>query len=231
LLASLGVMVGGPSAEAQERAPVVVELFTSQGCSSCPPADALLRELSMFPDIIALSLHVDYWDYIGWKDPFASEATTERQRAYARARDERMLYTPQMIVDGRFDLVGSRREEILRAIEECFTTRKPVRLSVEGAALHLSAGPAPETPADVWLFAYDKDHVTRVAVGENAGQRLDNHHVVRDLAYLGDWAGAAKSLPLDLAAYRRAGRAGVALLVQQAGQGEILGALKFDFAP
>src|SRR6059036_991639 len=101
-----------PGRAADNRPPVVVELFTSEGCSSCPPADAFLGELAQRPDIVALAFHVDYWDYIGWKDPYASPLTTQRQHDYAAALHLHMVYTPQMVVDGRADVVGSERSDV-----------------------------------------------------------------------------------------------------------------------
>src|SRR5277367_5521376 len=105
-------------AQAGETRPVVVELFTSQGCNSCPPADAYLGELAKRPDVLALSLHVDYWDYIGWRDPFAQHAFTLRQRDYSHALSERYVYTPQMVINGQLQGVGSQRGDIERLITD-----------------------------------------------------------------------------------------------------------------
>src|SRR5258707_8836135 len=115
LLIGVGLAAIG-SASAAETSPVVVELFTSQGCSSCPPADSLLGELSKRSDVLALGFHVDYWDYIGWKDPYASKLATKRQHDYAAALRLHMVYTPQMVVDGRTDVVGSERGDVAAAI-------------------------------------------------------------------------------------------------------------------
>src|SRR5262245_56361084 len=116
LAAVLAAGVGAVGALAQDKAPVVVELFTSEGCSSCPPADAFLGELAQRPDVVPLAFHVDYWDYIGWKDPYANPAFTQRQHDYKAALGLHMVYTPQMIVDGRTDVVGSERGSVEAAI-------------------------------------------------------------------------------------------------------------------
>ena len=117
-LAVLGLSTWSQAVQAETRQPVVVELYTSQGCSSCPPADAFLGELARQDDVIALSLHVDYWDYMGWTDTFASPVTTARQRAYKQALNSRYVYTPQIVVDGRGHAVGSRRAEVRTLIAE-----------------------------------------------------------------------------------------------------------------
>jgi hypothetical protein len=234
LLALLGAAVGASAAErgtAQERdAPVVVELYTSQGCSSCPPADALLAELATRGDLIALGLHVDYWDYIGWEDPFALPANTARQRAYARRLDRRTVYTPQIVVDGTYDVIGSRPRAVANAIAMAAEAPPQVRpqLVADGLAL-------PETaldgPAAVWLFVYDAWHETAIGHGENAGRRLGYAHVVRRAEKLADWDGRALDLPLDLSGDRAAGRKGAAVVVHAPGEtlGKIVGAAKVEF--
>ena len=217
----------GPSARAADtRSPVVVELFTSQGCSSCPPAEAFLGELAQREDVIALAFHVDYWDYIGWKDRFASPAWTKRQRDYAEALALRTLYTPQMVIDGRADAVGSDRSSVHLLIERSAALPKPA-LTVESAAgkhvLNL-----PETrldaPATVWLAIYDREQRTSVGRGENAGRALIEHNIVRKLQKVASWEGAAATLDLDLADALGEG-AGGAILVQSDGAGPILAAL------
>jgi hypothetical protein len=217
------------AAEDEARAPVVVELYTSQGCSSCPPADALLAELAERADLIALSLHVDYWDYIGWKDRFALPANTARQRAYARRLDRRTVYTPQIVVDGTYDVIGSRAHAVDNAIAMAAETppRVPVTLAAEGVRL-------PQTPLDgpapVWLFVYDAWHETEIARGENAGRALGYAHVVRRTEKIAAWDGRAATLPLDLSADRAAGRKGAAVVVHAPGEalGRVIGAARID---
>jgi len=210
---------------------VVVELFTSQGCSSCPPADALLGELVGQPNILALSFHVDYWDYIGWKDPFASAQYTNRQREYAATLGLRYVYTPQIVVDGRHDVVGSHRREVTRAIQQAGETVPVVKVtleSAEGGRAVLSAGSAPAGGATVWLVTFDDGHSTPVERGENRGRDLRNSNVVRELTTLGTWNGEAKSFPLDFAKARSEGRGGCAVIVQDGRGGPVLGAAVFD---
>ena len=210
---------------------VVVELFTSQGCSSCPPADAILGELAGQPNILALSFHVDYWDYIGWKDPFASAQYTNRQREYAATLGLRYVYTPQIVVDGRHDIVGSHRREVTRAIQQSSEMIPVVEVKLEaaeGGRAVLSAGTAPSGGATVWLVTFDDSHDTPVARGENRGRDLRNSNVVRELTTLGNWTGEAKSFPLDFAKARSEGRGGCAVIVQDGRGGPILGAAVFD---
>jgi hypothetical protein len=208
--------------------PVVVELFTSQGCSSCPPADAYLGELARRNDVVALAFHVDYWDYIGWRDPFASPAATERQRDYARALGLRMVYTPQIVVGGRGDAVGSDREAVQKLIaaasrekqvEIGFSRDDSGRLYVE-----LPAAPGFDGAATVWLAVFDREHETPVARGENAGATLDSYNVVREWRRLGDWSGAAQHLPMPMAPDTAAKHDGCAVIVQRGEAGAVLGA-------
>lgn len=210
---------------------VVVELFTSQGCSSCPPADEILGELAGQPNILALSFHVDYWDYIGWKDPFASSQYTDRQREYAATLGLRYVYTPQIVIDGRHDVVGSHRREVTRAIQQSSETAPVVEVKLEaadGGRAVLSPGNAPAGGATVWLVTFDDGHDTPVERGENRGRDLHNSNVVRELKPLGTWTGEAKSFPLDFAKARAEGRGGCAVIVQDGRGGPVLGAAVFD---
>ena len=188
----------------------VVELFTSQGCSSCPPADALLRELSKRPDIIALSIHVNYWDYIGWKDPFASDETTARQHLYADSLHQRYVYTPEMVIDGYKDVTGSYADEVSTLIGEAAKRDRPVvpvvAKSNGGGHVTVSVpGGATKETATVWLFEFDREHVTKVDHGENGGRTLTDANVVRAVKKLGVWTGAPLQLML-------AGTAGAAYI-------------------
>jgi len=195
-----GILALGPALAWADQ-PVVVELFTSQGCSSCPPADAVLSELAERDDVVALSLHVDYWDYIGWKDPYSSPQMTERQRAYAAEMSLRYVYTPQMVIDGRQDIVGSRRSEVMAAVEASVRQGKPVEIAFEareGGRVIIPEGRAPDRGATIWLAVYDEDHETQVKRGENAGRMLRNAHVVRRMERLGTWMVERLEIPLNL---------------------------------
>ena len=156
---------------------VVLELFTSQGCSSCPPADALLGELAKRPDTIALAWHVDYWNNLGWKDPYASRQWTERQRDYARhLHDE--VYTPALVVNGAVIVVGSDRRAVLRAMA---ATPAPMAVTLRRTPTGLEAqANAWPDGASALFVAYDPDNTTAVPAGENAGRRLKEFQIVRD---------------------------------------------------
>jgi len=213
---------------AQDSGPVVVELFTSQGCSSCPPADALLRELAARDDVLPLALHVDYWDYIGWADSFAIPAHTVRQRGYARAAGRDMVFTPQMIVMGRQSVVGARSMKLAELILQHMQDPPVVSLSIvdEGAGPGVDVRPvgAPVTgPLDVVLVRYAPLRRVGITDGENAGRTLDYANVVEGWQVLGQWDG---STPLQLKIETPADDQRAAVLVQRAGYGPILAALR-----
>jgi len=230
MIAALGI--GEARSQQADSPPVVVELFTSQGCSSCPPADALLGELAQRPDIVALAFHVDYWDYIGWKDPFASPVLTGRQRDYVAALRVRMVYTPQMVVDGRIDVVGSHRREVEAAIEKAAAQPKlAVRIEGDGQGGHRVVIPAGDTGGDatIWLAVLDSWHETRVAHGENGGRTLTEYNIVREWRSIGRWSGGAVTLPLDAAGGED--RNACAVIVQSGSVGPILGAAITKLGP
>lgn len=203
---------------------VVVELFTSQGCSSCPPADVILGQLADRPDVIALALHVDYWDYIGWEDPFGDATHATRQRAYAAAAGRRSVYTPEMIINGQTDVVGAKPMEVMRAIE---THKKDaalvdLNLAREGGNLRIKAksiGTGQGTYT-VHMLRYTPNATTQIKRGENAGQTFDYHNIARNWTVLGEWDAAApmdKLVPLP-------GELPVVVLVQHSGAGPIAAA-------
>ncbi|HWE44469.1 MAG TPA: DUF1223 domain-containing protein [Caulobacteraceae bacterium] len=212
----------GRTAPADPGRLVVVELFTSQGCSSCPPADANVLALSARPNVLALSFAVTYWDQLGWKDTFARPAFTERQKSYAWALKHPAPFTPQVVVDGRADTVGIDRAEIEALIARESLAGGPT-LSANNAAISVGSGAAPRSGADVWLVRFDP-RVQQVPIGrgENGGRTLPEKNVVRTLQRLGRWTGGAQTYALPAA------QAGLksAILVQQASGGPILSALR-----
>jgi hypothetical protein len=226
-----GAAAEEPVASATAAAPVVVELYTSQGCSSCPPADKLLGELAERDDIVALSMHVDYWDYIGWKDPYASPRITQRQRAYAHALGVKMVYTPQMVIDGRTEAVGSHAAEVEALIAAARANPKvPIafRHDQSGYYVELPAGANPgPAPAIAWLVIYDRERETDIESGENAGAKLTNHNIVRELRKIGTWNGTATKLSLGVSEEMEGQYDGCAVILQAGEVGPILGAAAF----
>jgi hypothetical protein len=229
------IVAGRPQAAGARppsEGPWAVELFTSQGCNSCPPADAFLGKLAKRSDIVALSFHVDYWDYIGWKDPFASRETTERQRTYARVLKQRYVYTPEMVVDGIGHDTGREPgpiKELLAKAQSLSPQRATPALSrtVGGPlTIKLAAFALPGGPADVTLAVYDRRNSTPVASGENQGRTLENFNIVRHLEVISRWDGSAASW--TIAAERILPAQGVAVLVQQAGCGPMIGCNKLE---
>jgi hypothetical protein len=212
------------AAVAADQRPAVIELYTSQGCSSCPPADALLGELAQRPDVLALSFHVDYWDQYGWPDRFALPAARERQLDYVRHFKLDWVYTPDMVIDGHVDVLGVDRSDILHRLTAP-RSGVPVHLTFEGTEVIVSVEAVSGTSGgSVELISYLPKAVTAIGRGENAGRELHESNVVRSFETLGTWRGAAvqwkvdrNSLPLDAA--------NVAVLVQQPGPGPIVGAV------
>ena len=211
------------SVSAQDN-PVVVELYTSQGCSSCPPADEYLAELANQPGVIPLALHVDYWDYIGWKDEFAHPGFTNRQKSYAKAAGERMIYTPQMIVGGVDRVVGHEPEAVARAIARLAATPSPVTLTISRQGgqitIHAQADPPLEAPAMVQMIGYRPSARVDIAEGENAGLAVEYRNIVTSWEGLGEWSGQE---PLTMSA-PMAGEGPVVVIVQRRGPAGILAA-------
>jgi hypothetical protein len=209
----------------------VVELFTSQGCSACPPADKLLGEFAQDPSIIALSLPVDYWDYLGWKDTLADARFTARQRAYSRVRRDRDLYTPQVVVNGAVHVNGSDRGGIERAID---ATRKaadvmsvPVAVTRTDGHLNVSVAAAAGR-GEVWICAVSRAVPIAIGRGENRDREVIYHNVVRDLLKVGDWTGVAESWNVPLENITREGVDAAVVYVQRGNRerpGAMLGAV------
>ena len=212
---------GSASGARADAVVVLVELFTSQGCSSCPPADANLAALADREDVLALSLHVDYWDYLGWRDTFGQKAHTERQVAYRDLMGARVVYTPQIIVHGTQDVAGHRAKAIDAAIAEARTGTETARLAIvtEGGMLKAVIQPADEPErCTLWIAAYDRSRTVRIARGENAGREITYHNVVRELMTVGAWDGSAQKLALP----QPASGQGVAVWLQDDRTGRVL---------
>jgi hypothetical protein len=191
-------------AHAEPRA--VVELFTSQGCSSCPPADRILGELAKDPALIALSMPIDYWDYLGWKDTLADARFSARQKAYSQVRGDREVYTPQVVVNGSVQVIGSDRARIEGAID---ATKKadgvmavPVTMTQAGKQLNVSVAASGKGSAaahgEVWICSISKQVPIAIRRGENGGREITYHNVVRNLLKVGDWNGGPGSWTVPL---------------------------------
>lgn len=190
-LAGVMAVIAGPALA--QPAPVVVELFTSEGCSSCPPADEFLTDLAHSGrNVLPLAFHVTYWDRLGWRDPFSLAAATERQRSYARSLGDGGVYTPEMVVGGTQGFVGSEREQGLAVIARAAGAASGVPLQVwrENGAVTVSVGAGRER-AEILLVGYDPEHRTPVGRGENSGRTLLESNIVRSLTSLGQWNGQA----------------------------------------
>ena len=220
-------------AHAEPRA--VVELFTSQGCSSCPPADKLLGELAKDPSVIALSMPIDYWDYLGWKDTLADARFSARQKAYSQMRGDRDVYTPQVVVNGSAHVIGSDRAGIESAIG---ATRKadgvmsvPVTMTLAGKQITVSVAASSKDPAamhgEVWIGSISQAVPISISRGENSGRELTYYNVVRNLLKVGDWNGSPGSWTVPLENISREGVDAAVVYVQDGNRdkpGPMLGA-------
>lgn len=222
-----------PCAAEQRRA--VVELFTSQGCSSCPPADRLIGDLAADPGVIALSLPIDYWDYLGWKDTLADARFSARQKAYSQVRGDRDVYTPQVVVNGQVHVIGSNRADIESAIKDTDKTTGimsvPVSMRLDGRDIKVAVAAAPAgdtvTSGEVWICAIAKQVPISIGRGENRGREITYHNVVRNLLKVGDWDGHAGQWSVPLENISDAGVDAAAVYVQNGSRehpGAMLGA-------
>ena len=240
---ALAVLAGAAGARAGVARPVLVELYTSQSCSSCPPADALLAKLTARKGLIAMSLPITYWDMLGWKDTLASDANTQRQKAYAAAMGRGGVYTPQIIVDGVTDVVGSRADKVEAAIKAAELARDEaaetpaksaawsvgVDLSRTPQNLHVAIAGAPATArgkseATIWVFRLRSSATVHIAAGENKGRTMTYRNVVNDIQDVGQWNGRAVALDLPHAGAKVPPHDGVVVVVQQGGYGRVIGA-------
>jgi len=214
----------------------VLELFTSQGCSSCPPADALLAELGKRPGLVTLSYSVDYWNYLGWHDTLSSAANSERQRDYARMRGDGKVYTPQIVVDGLIHVIGSNEAAIEAAVRSTAIRLKdakvPVNMHAEGDTLVIGIGAAPDNSdkrdATVWLAIAKERETVSISRGENRGRKLSYSHPVRELSPIGMWKGEAMTLRLPLKDLKTIGGDSLVALLQVENGGPVLGVAQYD---
>lgn len=212
----------------------VVELFTSQGCSSCPPADKLLKSYTDRSDVIALTLPVDYWDYLGWKDTFSSPRNSQRQRDYATRRGDGAVYTPQVVVNGRLHVVGTSKSDIDAAIKTLSLQQPlkvPISMNSEGGTLVIKIGASQDgasiRDATVWLAVVQKKGEVEIGQGENTGRTLTYHNVVREMSAVGMWNGLPGEIRLARRSvmWRQTDRCVV--LIQHGSGGPILGAAQW----
>jgi len=219
-----------PADAGEAQAPrAVIELFTSQGCSSCPPADAKIVALARDPDVIALTLHVDYWDYLGWQDTLASPAFSERQRGYAETRGDRGVFTPQMVINGREACIGSDPQAIHASLRQATREHErlpvPMRVSRDGTRLDITLEGDHPAAAELWLLIVEPDMHVAIKRGENKGRTAHYANVVRQIIHLDSWDGTAGEISVSLP---DAGDGFVVLLQELRGDypGAILGAAR-----
>jgi len=212
---------------AAERSPIIIELFTSQGCSSCPPADDLLDQLTQMDGIVGLSFHVNYWDYIGWKDPFALPGNTVRQRGYSRAFNKSYVYTPQMVIHGMTEATGSDGQSVRVGLQRA-QLGPDVKMKLESVAdgslkVRIAGSPHP-AEASVWLALFDLLHETKVRRGENRGRKVRNVNVVREFRKIGKWTGERLTLTIPASDVKKHTGKGCAVFLQNDHKGPIMGA-------
>jgi hypothetical protein len=199
-LSFLGFILMSNASLAQDNSPIVLELFTSQSCSSCPPADEILGELAEENDnIIALSCHVTYWNHLHWKDTLSQEFCTERQRSYARSFNSKRVYTPQIVINGQHEMVGSRGRSITKAINKEQGKLKTIDLEIQNKQLIIRL---PETPGNdsyaLTLLTYGDDHTQNIPSGENRGRTISYTNPVSNIKSLGTWDGTGKTMDIDI---------------------------------
>ncbi|MEM6656578.1 MAG: DUF1223 domain-containing protein [Pseudomonadota bacterium] len=227
-LAATAIALTFATSASAENDPVVIELFTSQGCSSCPPADRIMHDLAKRDDVIGLALHVDYWDYIGWKDEYADPDHTLRQRAYARQADRSMIYTPQMVINGQQDVVGAKARELEGLIDAHLSTAPQASVSAVRSANDVTVDVTPvNLPAgayDVRIVQYAPLRHASIRRGELAGHELEYANVVESWQVAGRWNGVTEqSFSTQLASDLPA-----VVLIQRVGHGPIVAATKVE---
>jgi hypothetical protein len=216
LFTAFALLTGSVPAAASEIK-AVVELFTSQGCSSCPKADRLLGEFADNPNLIALSLSVDYWDYLGWRDTLAMHVHSARQKGYANQRGARQVYTPQIVVNGVTEAIGNDRGAIDQAILKADNKSKiavPVVLKRDGGNVDLEVGAGAGPAASIWIVSITRKAPVAIERGENRGKTITYHNVVRSWVRVGDWKGSAVRKSLSIAELAQSGADAAAVIVQ-----------------
>ena len=228
----LGAALAGLSrpwpARAAAKPTVIVELFTSQGCSSCPAADAFMKDLIGDPGVLALSYSVDYWDYLGWKDTLANPDFSQRQYDYAKSRGDMSVYTPQMIVNGQSHFVGSHKSSVLEGIASAGAaqgdTIVPLALKASAGEVEITAGAAAGLPhGTLWLACVAPAVTVKIERGENAGREVVYHNVVRRMTAAGMWKGEALTIKLPKASIMAKGVKTLVALLQDGSTGPIRG--------
>jgi hypothetical protein len=235
LVPVLAPATGGAARADQSQPPIVVELFTSQGCSSCPPADKYFGELVKRPEVLAIAFHIEYWNYIGWPDPYSKPWATRRQRDYASKLKQRFVYTPEIVIQGAAEGVGSERETIEALIRAAAAKPLPhpdlkLRWRQDGALMvDLGDGASPQgEPATVWLVGFDRMRTNQILAGENEGKTSWDHHPVRTFKRLGAWAGFSQEFVVSSEDAKTLSDYGAAVLVQLNGTGPILTAASIE---
>lgn len=236
-LAALGALLfwHGANAGDMQKQTVFVELYTSQGCSSCPAADQILGDLKKRDDVVALSFSVDYWDYIGWRDTLAKRENTVRQQAYEKVLPSHRVYTPQIVIDGAQDMPGNQRQDVVEAIQRRAAgqgKRVQVALSQAGDTVEVRIGAlAGSKPATVWLAHTVASRTVKIGSGENFGRTITYHNVVRDFSAVGRWSGEAMTLELPARGAPGENTDGVTVWLQTGNPGPVLGAAQLKITP
>ncbi|GAA0785677.1 DUF1223 domain-containing protein [Roseibium denhamense] len=227
-----GAIVTGAAAQPAK----VIELFTSQGCSSCPPADALAERLvAEDKDVLTLLMPVDYWDYLGWKDTLANPVYSQRQRAYAVRRGDRSVYTPQMVINGGEHVIGSREKDVRAALKRADPFTSSVSLKISDMTVEATVeGALPDGAkmATVYFLRIEEEVSVEIGRGENAGRQIRYVNVVRDLQPMGMWSGGTETFRMPKSKLMNAGNARCAILVQiedTDGPGRVVGAAVMDW--
>jgi hypothetical protein len=225
-----GAFAESPKNSVQSVSQNVVELYTSQGCSSCPRADALFKQYASRPDIVALSFNVDYWDYLGWKDTLGKPANSMRQRAYAQARGDGKVYTPQIVANGLLHAIGSDPSQVNAAIGKSADRLSSARIALDlkthqsSLVIRIGAGPKPANPATVYIATVSPSVTVRIKRGENHGRKITYHNVVRNMLPVGMWSGEETTIKLRRQDILNADAKRCAVLLQSANAGPILAA-------